>query len=138
MLDIFQSCECICGIEPCSDETNLIDCPFFVCLFCCRDVYLNPPSDGFDAILVALDKLSKSMVLIPTMTTVIARETARIYFDKAYCRHGLARKIISDKDVRFTGAIWQELHKLLQVRLHPSALKRTIKQSERTAPWKRR
>jgi hypothetical protein len=92
-------------IEPCSDETKPIDCSFFVCLFCCRDVYLNPPSDGFDAILVALDMLSKSMVLILTLTTDTARKAARFYFDEAYCRQGLARKIISDKDVRFTGAV---------------------------------
>jgi Integrase zinc binding domain len=80
-----------------------------------------PPSDGFDSILVFVDKLSKSKVLVPTVTTVTAKETARLYFDKVYCRHGLARKIISDRDVRFTGAFWQELHKLLQVRLAMSS-----------------
>jgi hypothetical protein len=63
-----------------------------------------PRSDGFDAILVIVDKLSKAMVLIPTVTTVTAKETARLYFDKVYCRRGLVRKIISDRDVRFTGA----------------------------------
>jgi hypothetical protein len=76
-----------------------------------------PRSDGFDAILVFVDKLSKSLALIPTLTTVTAKETARLYFDKVYCRHGLARKIISDRDMRFTGAFLQELHRLLQVRL---------------------
>jgi RNase H-like domain found in reverse transcriptase/Integrase zinc binding domain len=80
-----------------------------------------PRSDGFDAILVVVDKLSKAMVLIPTVTTVTAKETARLSFDKVDCRHGLVRKIISDRDVRFTGAFWQELHKLLQVRLAMSS-----------------
>jgi hypothetical protein len=80
-----------------------------------------PHSYVFDAILIVVDKLSKVMVLIPMVTTVTARETARLYFDKVYCRHGLARKIISDPDVRFTGAFWQELHKLLQVRLAMSS-----------------
>jgi hypothetical protein len=50
-----------------------------------------PPSNGFDAILVVVDKLSKSIVLIPTKTTVTAKETARLYFNYVYCRHGLAR-----------------------------------------------
>jgi predicted aspartyl protease/transposase InsO family protein len=80
-----------------------------------------PPSGGFDAILVVVDKLSKSMVLIPTQTTVSAKETARLYFNYVYCRHGLARKVISDRDVRFTGKFWQELHKLLQVKLAMSS-----------------
>jgi hypothetical protein len=76
-----------------------------------------PRSDGFDAILVIIDKLSMSLVLIPTLTTVTAKETARLYFDKFYCRHGMACKIISERNARFTGAFWQELHRLLHVRL---------------------
>jgi hypothetical protein len=79
-----------------------------------------PPSNGFEAILV-VDKLSKSIVLFPTKTTITAKETSRLYFKKVYCRHGLARKIISDCDVRFTGAFWQELHLLLQVKLTMSS-----------------
>jgi hypothetical protein len=62
-----------------------------------------PQSNGFDVILVVVDKLSKSIVLIPTKTTITAKETVRLYFNKVYCRHGLALKIISDRDVRFTG-----------------------------------
>jgi Integrase zinc binding domain len=42
-----------------------------------------PPSDGFEAILVVVDKLSKPMVLVPTVTTGTAKETARLYFDKS-------------------------------------------------------
>jgi hypothetical protein len=54
-------------------------------------VYLDfimvlPPSDGFEAILVVVDKLSKSMVLVPAVTTVTAKKTARLYLDKVYCR----------------------------------------------------
>jgi Integrase zinc binding domain len=60
------------------------------------------PNDGFEAILVVVYKLSKTIVLIPTNTTITAKETARLYFNYVYCRHGLARKIISDRDVRFT------------------------------------
>jgi hypothetical protein len=80
-----------------------------------------PPSGGFDAILVVVDKLSKSIVLIPTHTSVTAKDTARLYFNHVYCRHGLARKFISDRDVRFTGLFWKELHRLLQVKLAMSS-----------------
>jgi hypothetical protein len=69
-----------------------------------------PPSGGVGAILVVVDKLSKSIVLIPTHTSVTVKNTARLYFKHVYCRHGLARKFISDRDVRFTGSFWRELH----------------------------
>jgi hypothetical protein len=71
------------------------------------------PSGGFDAILVVAEKLSKSIVLIPNHTSVTAKDTARLYFNHVYCRHGLARKFISDRDVRLAGSFWQELHRLL-------------------------
>jgi hypothetical protein len=61
------------------------------------------------------------MVLIPTVSTVSAKETARLYFNFVYCRHGLARKIVSDRYVRFTGSFWRELHRLLQLRLAMSS-----------------
>jgi hypothetical protein len=81
----------------------------------------SPPSGGFDAILVVVDKMSKSIVLIPTHTVVTAKETAGLYVNHVYFRHGLARKFISDRDVRFTGAFWQGLHRLLQVKLAMSS-----------------
>jgi hypothetical protein len=71
--------------------------------------------------LDGVDKLSKSTVLIRTQTTVSAKETARLCFNHVYCRHGLARKVISDRDVMFTGKFWQELHKLFQVKLAMSS-----------------
>jgi hypothetical protein len=80
-----------------------------------------PPRGGFDAILVVVEKLSKSLVLVPINTTVTAKETARLYFNNVYCRHGGARMIISDRDIRFTGAFWKELHRLLQVKLAMSS-----------------
>jgi hypothetical protein len=80
-----------------------------------------PPSGGFDAILVVVDKLSKSIVLIPTHTVVTAKETAWLYFNQVCCCHGLALKFISDRDVRFTSSFWQELHRLLQVKLAMSS-----------------
>jgi hypothetical protein len=70
---------------------------------------------------VVVDKLSKSIVLIPTHTVVTAKKTARLYFSQGCCRHGLARKFISDRDFRFTGAFWKRLHRLLQVKLAMSS-----------------
>jgi hypothetical protein len=76
-----------------------------------------PPSGGFDAILMVVEKLPKSIVLIPTHITVTSKDTARLYFNYVFCLQGLARKLISDRDVSFTGAFWQQQHCLLQVKL---------------------
>jgi hypothetical protein len=61
------------------------------------------------------------MVHVTTVTTVTSKETKRLYFDKVYCRRGLARKINSDRGLHFTGAFWQVVHKLLQVGLAMSS-----------------
>jgi Integrase zinc binding domain len=92
-----------------------------------------PPSGDFDVILVVVDKLSKSIVLIPTHIVVTAKDIARLYFNQVYCRHGLARKFTSDRDARFTGAFCQELHRLLHVKLamSPSFHPETGGQTER-------
>ena len=37
-----------------------------------------------------------------------------------FCLHGMPKGIVSDRDSKFTGAFWQELHQLLGVRLHMS------------------
>jgi Integrase zinc binding domain len=76
---------------------------------------------GHDAILVAVDKLSKAMTLIPTKSTVSAQQFAQLFLKDVYRLHGLPRKIISDRDVRFTGKFWQELHRLVQTKLAMSS-----------------
>jgi RNase H-like domain found in reverse transcriptase/Integrase zinc binding domain len=69
------------------------------------DFIMNLPKSkaGHDAILVAVDKLSKAMTLIPTNSTVAAQKVAQLFLQDVYRLHGLPRKIISDRDVRFTG-----------------------------------
>ena len=41
-----------------------------------------PPSHGFNAIAVFVDKLSKMAHFAPTTTSVSAEGTARLFFDK--------------------------------------------------------
>jgi transposase-like protein len=72
---------------------------------------------GYDTLMVVIDKLSKEMTLIPTVTTVTGKRAAKLFFENVYRYHGLPRKIISDRDPCFTGALWKELHRLLQVHL---------------------
>jgi Integrase zinc binding domain len=99
-----------------------------------------PPSNGFDAILVVVDKLSKSIVLVPTKTTVTAKETARLYFNKVDCRHGLPRKIISDRDARFTVPSGRNCTAYCKSDWRcppPSTPRRMARQNGPTARWRR-
>ena len=52
-----------------------------------------------------------------TTTTVTAEETARLFRNHVDKLHGIPLKLISDRDARFTGKFWQELHYLLGVQL---------------------
>jgi RNase H-like domain found in reverse transcriptase/Integrase zinc binding domain len=82
---------------------------------------LPKSKSGHDAILVAVDKMSKAMTLIPTNSTVSAQQVSQLFLKDVYRLHGLPRKIISDRDVRFTGKFWQEIRCLVQTKLAMSS-----------------
>ena len=71
-----------------------------------------PLSNGFDAIAVFVDKLSKMAHFAPTNTTVDAIGAARLYFDTVFKHHGLTKVLITDRDTRFTSEFWDHLFKL--------------------------
>ena len=72
---------------------------------------------GFDAITVFVDKLSKQVHFVASKTTDSASTVARIFFDNVFRLHGMPRTIVSDRDPKFTSHFWQELHKLMDVKL---------------------
>jgi hypothetical protein len=43
-----------------------------------------PPSKGFDAIMVVVDRLSKMTHFIPTKDEAIAQETSRLFFTHVF------------------------------------------------------
>jgi hypothetical protein len=61
------------------------------------------------------------MTLIPTKSTNSAQQVAQLFLKEVFRLHGLPRKIISDRDVKFTGKFWQELHRLVQTKLAMSS-----------------
>jgi transposase InsO family protein len=46
-----------------------------------------------------------------------AKEFAELYVDHAFRLHGLSREFITDRDVRFTSAFWQEVTVLIGTRI---------------------
>lgn len=76
-----------------------------------------PVSNGFDAILVVTDRLTKRGHFIPTQKAIDAPRTAQLYMDEIVRLHGIPQSLVSDRDIRFVNTFWKKLHELLGSRL---------------------
>jgi hypothetical protein len=75
-------------------------------------------NDGSDALMVVVDHGStKGAIFIACNKTVTTAGAAQLYFEKVYSRFGLPDKMISDRDPHFTSNLFQELGKLLGIKL---------------------
>ena len=55
-----------------------------------------PLSNGYDSILVIIDRFSKEVEFIPCNKTVITLETAKLYLFHVWKNHGLPCTIVSN------------------------------------------
>jgi len=55
-----------------------------------------PPSQGYDAIMVVVDHLSKQAHIIPTTSDVTAAGVAQLFRDHVWKLHGLPEEVISN------------------------------------------
>jgi hypothetical protein len=55
-----------------------------------------PKSEGYDAIYVCVDRLTKMAHFVPTNTTVTAEQTAQLFYRHIWKYHGLPTDIVSD------------------------------------------
>jgi hypothetical protein len=77
--------------------------------------------NGYNAIMVVVDKLSKRAYFIPCTTNVTAPEVALLYFKRVVANgHGVPQMIISDRDSKFTSLFWSSLWSLLDTKLELS------------------
>ena len=92
-----------------------------------------PESDGYTAIAVFVNKLTKIVHFAPCQKEVDAMEYARIFVDTVFRLHGLPKVIISDHDPHFTGKFWESLSDLLgmDLRFNIAYRPQTNGQSER-------
>jgi len=82
-----------------------------------------PLSQGKDAILVVVDKLTKYALFIATTTEITAEESAILLFRHVIKFFGLPSRIIGDCDPRWTSAVWNSLARLFGTRLALSTSK---------------
>jgi hypothetical protein len=59
-----------------------------------------------DSLLVLVDKLTKFVRLIPTRKDATAVDTARLLIEHVFANHGFPKVLISDRDPKFTSAVW--------------------------------
>ena len=77
-------------------------------------------SHRHNAILVIVDKLTKSAHFIPVRDTYDVIDVARVFVNKVIHLHRIPKKIISDRDSRFTSRFWTSLQSALGTRLNLS------------------
>ncbi|MBW0529937.1 hypothetical protein O181_069652 [Austropuccinia psidii MF-1] len=89
---------------------------------------LPPGGDrGYNACLVIGDRFSKTPIFLPCHKDDTALDIALLIWDRVISWTGIFTNIISDRDPKFTSAIWTNLHQLVGTKLsfykdhHPQA-----------------
>src|SRR5258708_1951763 len=77
-----------------------------------------PDSEGFSAILVIVDCLTKQVIFIPSHNTVNAPQVVRLFLIHVFSKHGVPAHVTSDQGSEFVSHFFRSLGKLLQMRLH--------------------
>ncbi|MBW0523798.1 hypothetical protein O181_063513 [Austropuccinia psidii MF-1] len=82
---------------------------------------LPPGGDrSYNACLVLVDRYRKNPMLLPSHKDDTAMDTAIIIWNKVISHTGVFQNIISDRDPKFTSALWTNLHNLLGTKLSSS------------------
>ncbi|GKE47802.1 reverse transcriptase domain-containing protein [Tanacetum coccineum] len=70
-------------------------------------------SQGFDAIWVIVDRLTKSGHFLPIRENDPLDKLTRLYLNRIVARHGIPALIICDHERRFTSNLWKSFQKAL-------------------------
>jgi Integrase zinc binding domain len=97
-----------------------------------------PKSDGHDAILTIVDHgCSRGAIFLPCSTTITGTGIAKLYLENMFRWFGLPKKIISDRDSRFTSHFGKAITKALGItqNLSMAFYPQTDGRSERKNQW---
>lgn len=79
-----------------------------------------PKSQGYDTILVVVDRLRKYGHLLPLEHLYSARTITDIFFKEVIRLHEIPTSIVSDRDPLFFSIFWKELFKMQGTQLRMS------------------
>ena len=68
-----------------------------------------PPSQGFTAIMVIVDRLSKFGHFIPMRYDFNSKQVADAFINNVVKLHGISKSIVSDRDKVFISSFWKQL-----------------------------
>ena len=97
-----------------------------------------PPANGYDSIMTIVDHdCTKAAVFLPCREQMDALKTAKLYATHVFPHYELPKKIISDRDVRFTSAFTKELCNCLKIQQNLSSAyhPQTDGLAEQTNQW---
>ncbi|XP_020092846.1 uncharacterized protein LOC109713256 [Ananas comosus] len=80
-----------------------------------------PKSEGKDAIMVVVDRLTKYAHFVSLKHPFSAPVVARTFMDTIYKLHGCPKRIVSDRDKIFTSQFWKELFQSMGTKLQMSS-----------------
>jgi len=72
-----------------------------------------PLAQGYNSILVVVDRLTKMVYFIPTTEKVTAKELARLFRNNVWKLYSLPKSIISDRRLQFVAGLMRELNRML-------------------------
>jgi len=75
-----------------------------------------PLAQGYDSILVVVDRLTKMVHFISTIEKMLAEGLVRLFRDNVWKLHGLPESIILDRGPQFTAGLIRELNRILGIK----------------------
>jgi len=74
-----------------------------------------PIAQGYNSILVVVDRLTKMVHFIPTTEKTSVEGLARLFRDNVWKLYGLPKSIISDRGPQFAAGLMRELNQMLGI-----------------------
>ena len=71
-----------------------------------------PKSQGFEVVLVVVDRLTKYVHFVPLSHPFIVARVASLYMHYIFKLYGMPASIVGDRDATFTSLLWSELFRL--------------------------
>jgi len=74
-----------------------------------------PLAQGYNSILVVVDRLTKMVHFIPTTERTLAEGLVRLFRDNVWKLYELPKSIISDRGPQFIAGLIRELNRMLEI-----------------------